>query len=215
MEFEDIGRVWREEGTGALRRTRTEDLSVVLERVGRCGIARRRRFARLTWVVAVPLVLVFAYMAWNAPHLVAAAGAALMGACAAWVAVRYRAIGRTTDATLPVRLALQSELAHLNALGRLRRNAPWFRTLYRIGYVAFVVGVIALEEGGPRVPTRAVGLYLSIPLIVEGLIYVARGKRPQARGTLKEELSSWLDSLDELDTRETGDPSGGRPNVGR
>lgn len=208
MEFEDIGRVWREEGTGTIRRTRTEDLSVVLERVRRPGIARRRRFARLTWVVAVPLVLVFAYMAWNAPNLIAAAGAVLMGALAAWVAVRYRAIGRTTDATLPVRLALQSELAHLNALGRLRRNAPWFRTLYWIGYAAFVVGVIALEEGDPRVRDRTVGLYLSIPLIVEGLIYFARRNKRQATRTLKEELSSWLDSLDEIDARETEDPSG-------
>lgn len=65
MQFEDIARVWREEGTGTIRRTRTEDLSVVLGRVGRLGIALRRRVARLTWVVAVPLVLVFAYLAWE------------------------------------------------------------------------------------------------------------------------------------------------------
>ena len=117
MEFEEIGRVWREQGTGTIRRTRTENLSSALERAKRSGAARRRRFARSAWIVAVPMVLIFGYMAWRAPNLIAAAGAVVLTAVAGLVAVRYRAIGRrTSDTALPVRQALQAELGHLTDL---------------------------------------------------------------------------------------------------
>lgn len=206
MEFEEIGRVWREEGTGTVLRTRVEDLSSVVGRARRLGGARRRRFARTAWIAAVPMVLVFGYMAWRAPNLVSASGAVLMAAVSALVAVRYVAIARrTSDTTLPVRMALLAELAHLNAIERLRLDAPRIRTLYWLGYAGYVLGVVALEEGDPRVRALALAFLLSFLLVVEGLIYFARGRGPRVTETLKDELRSWLGSLDELDAREAGE----------
>lgn len=207
MEFEEIGQVWREQGTGTVRRMRIEDLSSVLGRAKGLGAARRRRFARLAWVVAVPLFLLFGYMAWEAPNLVAAFGAVLLATFAAIVAVRYRAIGRgTSDAALPVRVALQAEVAHLSALERLRRDAPWIRALFWVGYGVYVLGAVVLEEDDPRVRALAVGLFLCVLLISEGLIYFARHRDPRVTWTLRDELKSWLDSLDELDAREANEP---------
>jgi len=207
MEFEEIGQVWREEATGTVMRMRIEDLSSVLGRAKRLGEARRQRFARLAWIVAVPLVLFWGYMAWGAPNLVAAFGAILIAAVGAIVAIWYRAIGRrTSDAGLPVRVALQTEVAHLSAVERLRREAPRVRTLFWVGYAVYVLGAIVLEESDPRVRALAAGLFLAILLIGEGLIYFARHRGPRVTPTLKDELKSWLDSLDELDARETNEP---------
>jgi hypothetical protein len=127
-----------------------------------------------------------------------------MAAFATMVAVRYRAIGRrTSDAGLPVRMALQSEVAHLSALERLQRDAPWLRTLFWAGYAVHVLGAVVLEEVDTAARALAVGLFLSILLISEGLIHFARHRGPRVTRTLKDELESWLDSLDEIDTRES------------
>jgi hypothetical protein len=206
MEFEEIGRVWREEGTGTIRRTRIEDLTSVLGRAKRLGVARRRRFARLAWIAAVPMVLFFSYMAWAAPNYVAASGAVLMAVVAAFIAVRYRAIGRReSDAALPVRLALQAELTHQDALARLQRDAPRVRTLYWLGFGVYVVGIVFPGTGNPEDRALALGFFLSVLLVVEGLIYFSHRRGPRAGGTLKDELRSWLDSLDELDASQAGD----------
>lgn len=207
MDFEEIGRAWREKGTGTIRRTRTEDLSSVLGAAKRLGAARRRRFAGLAWIAAVPMVLFFGYMAWRAPNLVAAFGAVVIATFAAIVAARYRTIGhRTSDAGLPVRMALHAEVAHLTALERLKRDAPWIRTLFWAGYGVYVLGAVVLEEGDSRVRALAAGFFLSIPLICEALIYFARRRDPRVTPSLKDELESWLDSLDEIDTGDANQP---------
>jgi hypothetical protein len=133
-----------------------------------------------------------------------------MSVFAAIVAVRYRSIGRrTSDPGLPVRVALQAEVAHLSDLERLRRDAPWIRTLFWVGYLIYVLGAVALEEGDPRVRALVVGLFLSFLLISEGLIHFARQRGPRATGTLKDELRSWLEGLDELDAPEGNEPRAG------
>ena len=200
MEFEEIGRVWRDQTSGVVRRTRTEDLSSVLERAKKSGAARRRRFARLAWIGALPMVLLFGYGAWVAPNAVAAAGAILMAGAAGIVAVRYRAIGRRISlSTLPVREALEAEVAHLDALARLRRAAPWIRGVYWVGFGVYVLGVVVREEIGLQARDLMLEFYASILLITEGMIYFARRGRAQPKRTLRDELTSWLGSLDELD----------------
>lgn len=59
MEFDDIGRVWRDEATGRLRRTRTEDLSTALGRATRYNSHVRRRLDLTSKLVAVPVAILF------------------------------------------------------------------------------------------------------------------------------------------------------------
>ena len=58
MEFEDIGRVWREQ-SGEVRRTRVEDLSPVLDRAARSDAKVRRKLRLLIRIVLFPLVLAY------------------------------------------------------------------------------------------------------------------------------------------------------------
>lgn len=200
MEFEEIGQVWRDQTTGVIRRRRTEDLPSVLARAREAGSARRRRFARLAWIGALPMVLLFGYGACIAPNAVAAVGAVLMAGAAGVVAVRYRTVGRRiSDATLPVREALEAEVAHLDALARLRRDAPWVRAFFWVGFGVYVLGVVAPEENEPHARDLVLGFYLALLLITEGLIYFMRQRGPQPNRMLKDELAAWLDSLDEVD----------------
>lgn len=207
MEFEEVGRVWREQGTGAIRRTVTEDLGSVLQRARKEGTARRRRFGKVAWIVAVPLVLFFTYMAWRAPNLLAGVGAILMAGLAALVAGRYRAIGRReADASLPVREAIEKELAHLETIGRFRRDAPKIRAMYWTGFGIYVLGVAMADGGFEARASSSVGIFLLMLITVEGLIYFGRRWRSQSGGSLEEVLRSWLDSLDELDPQDGGGP---------
>jgi len=199
MNFEDIGRVWREEGTGEYRRRRIEDLSAVLDRAMRLNAAVRRRMRVYGWVVAVPLALVFAFMALRAPTALAAVGAGILAAWAMVVLLVYRAMSRRgSDAALPVRLAIETEVGHLRALERFGRRAKWHRAVLAGGYLLYTFGVVTeVDDAGVRV--TAMALFLMFFGSIELAIYVARRRGPGPTRSLREDLESWLEGLEAIE----------------
>lgn len=211
MEFEDIGRVWREEGTGELRRTRVEDLSAVLGRATRFNARARRRMGLTGKVVLVPLVLVYGYLAIRAPTPISTVGAFILAAAAVVALLRFRAVSRAVpDTTLPVRLAIQAEVARLRMLERFRGDSKWIHGLLVAGYVLYVLGVV-LEVADLQVRIAALGFFAFVLGVLELAILVARRRGPSQIRALREDLESWLGGLEGFDLE---DPTDGRdPDV--
>jgi len=201
MNFEDVGRVWREEETGAYRRRKIEDLSDVLGRATRLNDGVRRRMRRAGWLVAVPLALIFAWAALRAPTPMAAVGGAILAVWALVVLALYLAVSRgRTDASLPVRLAIESEVARLRVMERFGRRAKWYRAVLAVGYLLYTFGVVGeTDDLGVRIGTIA--LVVLVLLAVEAMILLARRRGPSRTRALREDLESWLAGLDVLEAR--------------
>lgn len=213
MEFEHIGRVWREEATGQLRRTRTEELSAAMGRAARYNAGVRRRLGISSLVIAVPLVLTFSYMAVRAPNAAALAGAVILAVLAAVVFFWYRRISHATvDAMLPVRQALEAEVATLHLLGRFGQRANRARVVLFLGTMLFVAGHLAATPAATAAVQRSWMLaLLLIFVLIELLIRVGRQRTPSYTRELERELESWLDGLAGLDAFDR--PGGSGPDV--
>jgi len=198
MNFEDVGRVWREHGTGAYRRKKIESLSDVLGRATRLNDGVRRRMGRAGWLAAVPLALLYAWMALRAPTPMAVLGASILAVWALVVLALYLSVSRgRTVAGLPVRLAIESEVRRLRALERFARNAKWYRIVLAAGCLLYAIGVaLAMDDRSARLAT--ITLMVLVLLAVEGMIF-ARRRRPSRSRALREDLESWLAGLEALE----------------
>lgn len=192
MEFEDLAKVWRDEETGELRRTRVESLSDLQTRATRAEARARRRFRRaaIIWLVMVPWFGFWAVLGVLTGSPLFAIGCTLLAVgCTAPVVYFRRMSRRETDATLSVRETLAREIARLRALRRaIRRMIDW------------VMG--SLVVGGPMIalgarPFWSGALVLSALFVLVGL--AGRGAwRRFADNTKKTsaELESWLVDLE-------------------
>ena len=192
MTFEDLGRVWREQETGAYRRQRVEDLSETLERAGGYT-ARWRRGLRRSAVLAVPILLFFVYGVFRAPTPLARVGAIMLASYSAVAVFWLASVGRTLpDASLPVLEAIRRELARLDGLEKYLRGTNWARAFYVLS--AFVLGL-----GVARSAERLILLMLFMMTLELGL-FRPKVKRARARTqALRTELESWLRGVEELE----------------
>lgn len=198
MKFEDLKRVWREEGTGGYKRVRIEDLSAAHGRASN-HLNRLVRwigpFLMITLFFTIP---VFGWGAINAPRpLLAWPGAVLLwGWLAYQLAVWWNLRKAKPDPGLPVRDAVHAELARLRMLERFRENVPWSLPIFIVGEVLIFVGA----SGDPR---ESLWTILTFSAAVLGL--AAWGRRRNRRELervvrpLREELESWIVDLEELE----------------
>lgn len=197
MNFDDIGRVWREEGTEEFRRTRIEDLSTVRGRAARL-MNRARRLVLVDMVAALVAIPFFTYQAIRAPSALAALGAIIIVIMLIVIPIRLRVIRRAApDPTLPVRVAVQAEVTRLRALERFHRTVEWYLVPVALGMILYLAG-LSVDIVGDPVPV-AFRIRMSI-LGVAAFGLVIFGNRVSLRlrvQPLREDLESWLTDLEE------------------
>jgi hypothetical protein len=201
MDFEDIGRVWREESTGEIRRTRVEDLSASHGRAAKhLNIQTRVGVLASGFMVMVGVPL-FARAVWASPHpLVAGAGALLL---MSWVVRVVTFWGRLRmskpNPALPVREAVTIELQRLLKMERFRegiRFSSW-------AFWAFVIGEILLVAGlMPDIRASAAGLAVWMLVVVCIASLAVKNNRKVLEDTLRPlrlDLESWIADLEKLE----------------
>ena len=198
MTFEDLKRVWREEGIGEYKRVRIEDLS------GAHGRASRHLNRLVRWIgplLVILLLVTIPLWGWgaiNAPRpLLAWPGAVLLwGWIAKQLAVWWNLRKAKPDPGLPVRDAVYAELERLRMVERFRENMHWYLVTFIVGEILLFVGLSAdLRES----------LYAILPFSAAVLGLAALGRRVNRRELervvrpLREELESWVVGLEELE----------------
>ena len=198
MRFEDLKRVWREEGTGEYKRAKIEDLSAAQRRASDLlkRVVRRRLGATgRMLLISIPLL---SWAAINAPWpLFAWPGAVLCWSWFAYLFVSHWKVGRAKpDPGLPVRDAVHAELERFRMLERhFERRVLVFPLL--------VVGMICLFVGLSRDPQERLGIILTFSVVQ--LLFMAwarprvRRNRERVVRPLREELESWARDLEEFE----------------
>lgn len=197
MNFDDIGRVWREEGTEDVRRTRIEDLSTVRGRAARL-IAGARRSVLVDTVAALLAIPFFTYQAIRAPSALTALGAIIIVIVVVVIPIRLRVIRRAApDPTLPVRVAVQAEATRLRALERFQRTVEWYLGPAAVGMILYLAG-LSVDIVGDPVPV-AFRIRMSVLGVAAfGLvIFLNRCSLRLRVQPLREDLESWLTDLEE------------------
>ena len=215
MNFEDIGRVWREQGTGDFQRRKIENLSTVQGRAERfLGRLYRQgmvifvvTFLSLAAVVAAAAVAAAPrpWLAW--PGMIILVATLLRGL------FRWQALRRPrVDATPPVRHAVQAAVDRLRFI-----EGFWERAGRPRFYLPFLVGEILAFEGfrpvGAERGVMTAGFYaLLVFIVVYGSLQNRRAARQTVR-PLREDLESWLADLAAFDHDGAPDaePKGGTP----
>lgn len=130
MEFEDLVKVWRDEGTGEVRRTRVESLSDLRGRAKQQEENARHRFRRavIVWLAIVPLFGFGICLAFLRGDLLDGTALAILAIGCVAPAVYYlkKRIRAEVDPALPVRVALATEVERLRELRlSIRAMSNW------------------------------------------------------------------------------------------
>jgi hypothetical protein len=198
MTFEDLGRVWQEQGTGDFQRRKIESLSTVRGKAERLlnGVHRNGKwiggFTLTLFVVFATPVLLDAPRPW-----LAGSGWLVLSVWLVHVTRVVLALGGAKGAEpLPVRDSVESEVRRLRILERFWGNVHW-------GFLVFLVGEVMTFEGmrpvGAERGVMSGGFYvLLIVLVVYGTLARRRDARSKVK-PLREELESWLAGLEAFD----------------
>ncbi len=202
MNFDEVGRVWREEVTGEFRRTRVEDLSSARDRAARFDAEARRNFwfGTVLAIVLVPTATLSAIMQVSRGYLVATLGLVLITISVVMLVIRWRRLrGAVPDPTLPVSVAVEAQVARLLAWERYKNTVGWwFLGPFVVGYLLVMAGDKVDLAGNP---VSFSGVRLSI-LVTVLSVFLAFYNRRDARlkvRPLREDLESWLADLEDSD----------------
>jgi hypothetical protein len=199
MNFEDVGRVWREQGTGDFQRRKIENLSTAQGRADRF-LGRLHRRGMVTFAITflgLAAAVVAGIADWGRPWL-AWPGLIILVATLLRALFRLQALRSPhADTTPPVRHAVQAAVDRLRLLEQF-----WNRAALHF-YLPFLVGEILTFEGFRRIGAeRCVmndGFYVFLILIVVfGSLENRRAARRNVR-PLREDLESWLADLESFD----------------
>ena len=117
MNFDEVGRVWREEVTGEFRRTRIEDLSTARDRAAKLDAEARRKWWGGTFIaiVGVPAYISITIgLIWRG-YVVSALGGVIFAISGVIWAIEWRKLrGAAPDPTLPVSGAVEAQVARLH-----------------------------------------------------------------------------------------------------
>lgn len=198
MNFEDLGRVWQEQGTGDFQRRRIENLSTVRGRAERLlsGIHRRGKWIGAFTVILLVLLVPRGMLASPRPWL-HGSGVLIISVWLAYVIKVVLELGGAKEAEpLPVRVSVESEVRRLRILERFWGNVHWL-------LLAFLAGEVMAFEGlrplGAERGVMSVGFYVFLIVLVA---YGTLARRRDARSKvqpLREELESWLAGLEAFD----------------
>lgn len=200
MNFDDIGQIWREEGTDDFVRRRIEKLSTVRDRATETDARVRRRDLRET--LAVVLVIPFCiFLAVRASTPISALGAIILAITVAIVPFRVRMARRPArDPTLRADRAIAVEVARLREQERLLGSVlVWHLGPGGIGFILFFGGSALLSP-------LLKALVALVVLVGVGSILLHNQRAVHLRyQPLREELESWLSGFDNSDIEGVSD----------
>jgi len=208
MNFDEVGRIWREEVTGEFRRTRIEDLSTARDRAAKLDARARRYWWYGTFmaIVVVPVVTVSVIFVIMRGYVVSALGETILTISLVIWAIEWRKLrGTTPDPTLPVSAAVEAQVARLLAWERYMNTLARFLAPFAVGYLLVMAGLSVTMTGDPV--SLGFRVRASIFTIVLCLIVVFSNRR-RARlevRPLREDLQSWLADLRDSDLEEAPD----------
>ena len=198
MTFDDLGRVWQEQGTGDFQRRKIENLSTVRGKAERLLTGMHRRGKWIGGSTAILFVLFFTPALLNSPRpWLAGPGVLVLSVWLLHVIRVVLTLGSAKGAeSLPVRDSVESEVRRLRILERFWGNVHW-------GFLAFLVGEVMTFEGmrasGAERGVMSGGFYAFLAvLVVFGTLARRRDARQKVR-PLREELESWLAGLEAFD----------------
>ncbi len=204
MNFDEVGRVWREEVTGEFRRTRIEDLSTARDRAAKLDAEARRKWWAGTFMafVSVPVYIFAVILGISRGYLVASLGFVIVTISIVIWAIEWRKLrGAAPDPTLPVSAAVEAQVARLLAWERYMDTLGWrFLAPFVVGYLLIMAGVsVSWPEGDPVSRGWRVRMSIyTIVLSVFTVFYNRRRARLEVR-PLREDLQSWLADLRDSD----------------
>jgi hypothetical protein len=202
MNFDDVGRIWRDQDTGEFLRTRIEDLSSARDRAAETALKVRRRDARenIAAVLIVVLTVVLGVRihsvdpeAWSRLSPISWLGVTLIYIGLAISLVSRRMARRTEpDLDVPIDLALQAEVDRLRAQERFFGGAPWH-------YGPAITGALLAIAGAPGLPVRVRTVQVLVVMVIVAVVswYSYNGRRRFR--PLRLELESWLADLKDFD----------------
>ncbi len=208
MNFDDVGRIWREEVTGDFARTRVEYLSAATDRAAKLDAYARRLgwLWTFTAIVAVPYFSFFAIWGIRGGYLVATLGLIIVAISIVIMTIRIRRIrGVAPDPTLPVIEAVRAQVARLLALERFHGTVEWYLGPLVAGVLVVAAGSSLNMAGDPV----SLGLRVRISIlwiVLSGVVVF--GQRRRARvdvRPLREELESWIADLKDSDLEGVSD----------
>lgn len=192
MNIDDIGQIWREEGTDDFVRRRIEKLSTVRDRATELDARVRRRDLRetLAAVLVIPLCLFWAVRA-STPT--SALGAVILVIAVAILPFRLRMARRPArDPTLPAGRVVEVEVARLREQERLLGSV----LVWHLGPAG--IGLILFIGGSALVSPLFKALFTLAVLVGLGLIVVINQRAAQLTiQPLREELESWLSGFED------------------
>ncbi len=204
MNFDEVGRVWREEVTGEFRRTRVEDLSSARDRAAKFDADARRKWwtGTVMTIVMVPVYISIVVVLITRGYLVSALGGVILAISIVVWAIEWRKLrGAAPDPTLPVSAAVAAQVARLLARERHLNTLGWrYLTPFVVGYLLVMAGVsVTWPEGDPmplgwRVRSSIVAI---VALVFK--VFVSRREARREVRPLREELESWLTDLKDSD----------------
>ncbi len=203
MNFDEVGRVWREEVTGEFRRTRIEDLSPARDRAAKLDAEARRKWwlGTVMAIVSVPASIFTVIVGISRGYLVTSLGLVILTVSIAIWAIEWRKLrGAAPDPTLPVSAAVEAQVARLLAWERYMNTLGWrFLAPFVVGYVLVMAGLSVTATGDPS--SLGWRVRASIFTIVLSLFVTFQNRR-RARlevRPLREDLQSWLADLEDSD----------------
>ena len=203
MNFDEVGRVWREEVTGEFRRTRVEDLSTARDRAAKFDADARRKWwtGTVMTIVMVPVYISIVVVLITRGYLVSALGGVILAISIVVWAIEWRKLrGAAPDPTLSMIAAVEAQVARLLARERYLDTLGWrFLAPFAVGSLLVVAGVSVTMAGDPvssgwRVPWSIVVI---VALVLK--VFISRREARLKVGPLREELESWLTDLKDSD----------------
>jgi len=204
MNFDEVGRIWREEVTGEFRRTRIEDLSPARDRAAKLDARARRYWWYGTFmaIVMVPVYISIVVLAITRGYFVTSLGFVIITISIVIWAIEWRKLrGAAPDPTLPVSAAVEAQVDRLLAWERYLNTLGWrFLAPFVVGYLLVMAGVsVTWPEGNP---TSLGGRVRPSVLVIVVSVFVTFSNRRRARlevRPLREDLQSWLADLRDSD----------------
>jgi len=203
MNFDEVGRVWREQGTGEFRRTRVEDLSTARDRAAKLDAQARRNwwFGTVMVIVTIPVYTFGVIVGIMRGYLVSSLGLVIVAISVVILAIEWHKLRVASPGpTLPVSAAVEAQVARLLAWERYKDTVGWwFLGPFVVGYLLVMAGLSVSLAGDPvsfgwRV---RMSILVTVLCVFQGF-YMRRDGRLKVR-PLREDLQSWLADLRDSD----------------
>ena len=204
MNFDEVGRVWREEVTGEFRRTRVEDLSSARDRAAKFDAGARRKWWYGTFMafVIVPVYTAGVILMITRGYLVSALGMVIVIISIAIWAIEFRKLrGAAPDPTLSMIAAVEAQVARLLARERYLNTLGWrFLGPFVVGYLLVMAGVsVTWPEGDPMPLGWRVRVSIFAVVLLVFKVFISRREARLEVRPSREELESWLTDLKDSD----------------